>query len=241
MSFGHLWASIIEEYSRLTLTFEKDRLPALSGIARLANHFCPGRYVAGLWEKDLPRQLLWYRGWEQGHGIEMPDTTTSRQRATVYAPTFSWTSWVEQVTYTYENTTSACEVVGITVALSGDNLYSQISYANIQLRGEIVPVVPFRFRILLLKSELMRDRGESILSRYPSDYPSLKLDYNVDEYWHQLFFLKMAKGGGGKAHFHGLILRKTGLTELYTRVGIGTNIPTSRMSHYECASTVQIV
>lgn len=52
--FGIFWGSIIQEYTGLQLTFLKDRLPALAGVAQAAETFIPGRYIAGIWEKDLP-------------------------------------------------------------------------------------------------------------------------------------------------------------------------------------------
>jgi hypothetical protein len=43
-----LWLDIVTQYSRLQLSFEKDRLPTLSGLAkRLSNRFS-ATYIAGL-------------------------------------------------------------------------------------------------------------------------------------------------------------------------------------------------
>jgi hypothetical protein len=53
------WSDIVDEYSGLSLSYHTDRLPALSGIAKSLNVFKRGRYVAGLWENDLPRSLCW--------------------------------------------------------------------------------------------------------------------------------------------------------------------------------------
>ncbi|KAF5971733.1 het-domain-containing protein [Fusarium coicis] len=54
------WSDFIREYSQRTLTFNNDRLPAISGII----HACkppPGEvYLAGIWKSNLPEGLLWY-------------------------------------------------------------------------------------------------------------------------------------------------------------------------------------
>ncbi|KAF8962342.1 heterokaryon incompatibility protein-domain-containing protein, partial [Flammula alnicola] len=54
-----LWRTIVEDVSLLDLTYESDRLPALSGLAyRFAEYFPKNeRYLAGLWEGDLARDL----------------------------------------------------------------------------------------------------------------------------------------------------------------------------------------
>lgn len=58
-----LWLSFIEEYSRLKLTYETDRLPALSGIATRFNQFfqakgCSDVDLAGILRSDLIRSLI---------------------------------------------------------------------------------------------------------------------------------------------------------------------------------------
>ncbi|KAH7186237.1 heterokaryon incompatibility protein-domain-containing protein [Fusarium flagelliforme] len=54
------WYSLVERYSACSLTFDKDRLPA---IASLAKEFCKnsktGPYLFGLWESSLHLGLLW--------------------------------------------------------------------------------------------------------------------------------------------------------------------------------------
>jgi hypothetical protein len=42
------------------LTFKKDRLIAISGIAQSLQERYDDEYVAGLWKKDLRRQMSWY-------------------------------------------------------------------------------------------------------------------------------------------------------------------------------------
>lgn len=47
-------------YSPRLLTKAHDRLPAIEGVARRIHRWVGGRYVAGLWEKDLIFGLLWH-------------------------------------------------------------------------------------------------------------------------------------------------------------------------------------
>jgi hypothetical protein len=53
------WKRIVERYSRTRLTFAKDKLIALAGIAEMMATRISGLYVAGLWEQYLASQLLW--------------------------------------------------------------------------------------------------------------------------------------------------------------------------------------
>lgn len=54
------WFKTIEDYAARNLTYGKDKLIALSG---LAHTYCKnherGEYAAGLWEADMPSALLW--------------------------------------------------------------------------------------------------------------------------------------------------------------------------------------
>ena len=79
-----LWLRVVEGFSKLSLTHETDRLPALSGMA---SRFCGSRlktYLAGLWQEDIVRALLWYVG---PHWI-----STSSRPLPLRAPTWSWAS-----------------------------------------------------------------------------------------------------------------------------------------------------
>lgn len=53
------WIEVVEEFSRLRLTRETDRLPALIGVATVFQAYLKSEYLAGLWRKDLARGLLW--------------------------------------------------------------------------------------------------------------------------------------------------------------------------------------
>ncbi|OCK80045.1 HET-domain-containing protein [Lepidopterella palustris CBS 459.81] len=74
-----LWSRIIEEYTSRKLTYEKDRLPALEGASIQLRRLDVGRYVAGMFIKDMPRCLLWYVGEPCVKNIDV-------------APSWSWVS-----------------------------------------------------------------------------------------------------------------------------------------------------
>lgn len=75
------WPQIVQLYSAANLTFGKDKLPALSGIARLGYNETGDQYLAGLWRNNLESQLCW-RLWD----------VQPLERPTFRAPAWSWAS-----------------------------------------------------------------------------------------------------------------------------------------------------
>ncbi|KAG8665371.1 hypothetical protein FPOAC2_10449 [Fusarium poae] len=59
------WRKMIDLYGRLILTKDTDRLPALSGLAKLCQSYGTGNYLAGIWENDLLVSLVWSIRWDE--------------------------------------------------------------------------------------------------------------------------------------------------------------------------------
>jgi hypothetical protein len=53
------WLYHIQDYSQRKLSFEQDKLPALSGLARMLAEKTGDKYYAGLWERHLHEDLCW--------------------------------------------------------------------------------------------------------------------------------------------------------------------------------------
>lgn len=72
------WHMVVETASRMAITQESDKLPALSGIAKKIQQRGAGTYLAGLWSANLAADLLW---------------TASATRPKVWrGPSWSWAS-----------------------------------------------------------------------------------------------------------------------------------------------------
>ncbi|KAH8802622.1 heterokaryon incompatibility protein-domain-containing protein [Xylogone sp. PMI_703] len=54
------WRDMVMVYSKLKLTKEEDKLPALSACANLMGKSLGDKYLAGLWRKFLMEGLLWF-------------------------------------------------------------------------------------------------------------------------------------------------------------------------------------
>lgn len=78
---GQDWRLIVLQYNDTQLSFEKDRLPALAGVARrYAELTGGGTYLAGLWKEDLPEALAWHKNCAEPRPVEQ------------FVPTWSWAS-----------------------------------------------------------------------------------------------------------------------------------------------------
>lgn len=94
------WKRIVEDYTKMELTYDKDRLIALSGIARrirqqIASHGIQDEdYIAGMWQGGLAGQLLWYVNPIAGDRQPFVDLRPKdRDGAPEFrAPSFSWAS-----------------------------------------------------------------------------------------------------------------------------------------------------
>lgn len=81
---GQDWQEIVQQYSGCDLTYEKDRLVALSGLARRQNESMDDMYLAGMWRQKIEDQLCWYR---HIHPLMPPNSEPAKDTNT---PSWSW-------------------------------------------------------------------------------------------------------------------------------------------------------
>jgi hypothetical protein len=82
------WFKVIEFYSTTSITHSKDRLIAISGLARHIHRRIGVPYYCGLWADRFLIQLLWFRG---GPCFDWP--------AESRAPSWSWASVDGEILY----------------------------------------------------------------------------------------------------------------------------------------------
>jgi hypothetical protein len=85
------WIHSVCKYSRRQLTKASDRLPAFAALAEnfagILGSETTGKYLAGLWESDLPAQLLWFRPESEAEA-----EAEGAASAIESGPTWSWAS-----------------------------------------------------------------------------------------------------------------------------------------------------
>lgn len=90
-----MWYFIVDKYSSMFLTFEHDRLAAISG---LADRFSAGygtTYAAGIWLEDIHRGLLWMRRSSRVQTAKMPEywpenIPVTEEQESFQTPSWSW-------------------------------------------------------------------------------------------------------------------------------------------------------
>ncbi|TVY58547.1 hypothetical protein LCER1_G003830 [Lachnellula cervina] len=83
------WYEQVREYSYLGLSHQSDRLMALAGVATVFQERLGSRYLAGLWQQDIARSIMWkvtrYGGTQQ---------RKVRRPKQALIPSWSWASLI---------------------------------------------------------------------------------------------------------------------------------------------------
>ncbi|KAI9765702.1 MAG: hypothetical protein M1839_005397 [Geoglossum umbratile] len=142
----HLWYLLIEEYTLRSLTRPSDKLPALSGLARMFQSVfgTRSRYVAGIWSGDILNGLAWRRrNWAKAEAAgEVQSADPMPQSPVCSAPSFSWASISGAVSFstvqrnrlTGEDSYEA-EVLDIASTATGFNTLGEVSGGSLKLRA----------------------------------------------------------------------------------------------------------
>ena len=96
------WRQLVGEYTTRNLTYEKDKLPAISGLAQAFASIMKDTYVAGLWKSQIIQDMCWaVDTFEPTHRCDDPEHDTMLPPAvknfysypkSYRAPSWSWAS-----------------------------------------------------------------------------------------------------------------------------------------------------
>lgn len=116
------WTEVVEQYSGAKLTYDSDRLPALSGIAARQQHVTGGQYLAGMWRESLITQLSWE---VLGKKSRRPEWR---------APTWSWASIEGEVGhFALEDCNEYIRVVDAWTRPSGPDAFGAVADGELTL------------------------------------------------------------------------------------------------------------
>ncbi|KAJ9616433.1 hypothetical protein H2200_000151 [Cladophialophora chaetospira] len=135
-----IWSNIVEAYMECKLSYDDDKLVAISGIAQKVAGVTGERYLAGLWENSLLGPgLLWYvLGRRQADGTSSIGFAPEGHRG-YRAPSWSWASLEARVIW---NWPVSCEEVLIDIIKTdirepeGSKL-GRVSSARMHVRGSL--------------------------------------------------------------------------------------------------------
>jgi hypothetical protein len=130
-----LWEGLVSEYSARQLSYATDKLPAVSSVASRFANSATGRYLAGLWEEDLVRGLMWRSSSGKRFGRRVP----ARRFESYIAPTWSWASiqghvyWNALSKISTTPTTKA-EIEEVKCVTKTGNAFMEVASAYIRLK-----------------------------------------------------------------------------------------------------------
>ncbi|PQE32222.1 heterokaryon incompatibility protein [Rutstroemia sp. NJR-2017a WRK4] len=148
-----LWAQTVSNFSRCQLTREKDKLPALSGIAKAIQPFLTNRkYLAGLWRDEFSPNFLWFVV-----NSKMGSGQPSRRPQNYRAPSWSWASIdggevvmrsQSDECYRHDgNSDPQVQIIDVRIDLLTSDPTGQVKDGSLQLFGPLMTVSRAKSRI----------------------------------------------------------------------------------------------
>ena len=129
----HYWREVVNQYTRMDLSKESDRLPALSALAAKFQAKTKDIYLGGLWKNDLVVGFTW---------TTLPGLSELPQEHR--APSWCWSSIGGPVDYsTYERAQWKCfiEILEVQCTSAGANPFGDIREGFVKLHGQIVTAI----------------------------------------------------------------------------------------------------
>jgi hypothetical protein len=135
------WNLIIDSYGHRLVTFDKDRLPAIAGLARIMSEALQDQYLAGLWKGNLLEGLTWY----SSHTMLSRGLHTHLQnirRHNYVAPSWSWAACPGVRTWrtrnqNFQRITEEATIVYACVNIESEHPFGQVSGGFLRIRGKL--------------------------------------------------------------------------------------------------------
>ena len=178
MTFYDQWRAIVRWYTRRSLSYESDVLPALAGLAEEFHQITGGdEYIAGMWKGDLVNSLDWSRlpNAEESSKVEIHGPKE------YLAPSWSWASVFGKhlafpSTGDYEQSkylvTSKIKILDVQMETEGDGPFGRVRSGLLSLRGPVLDIsspleaVELDHRLPATHAELINTYKGSIRENY---------------------------------------------------------------------------
>lgn len=132
---SHVWKKIVTAYTAGQLTMASDKLVAISGIAKIWQTLLQDEYLAGLWKRTLPSDLLWRAlAGKQANGL------LSTRSPQYRAPSWSWAALDGPIVPGRPNIDRILVTVveAVTELREPANPLGQLKSGSIRLRGVLL-------------------------------------------------------------------------------------------------------
>ncbi|CAG8983393.1 hypothetical protein HYALB_00000560 [Hymenoscyphus albidus] len=131
------WGKVVEEFTKRNLTYDSDKLPAVSALASRFNEILKVPYLAGIWMKEpfdkfMWKALLWGADGPPGEFMTKPGP-----------PSWSWASVNRNINYSlfFQASTLSNDCVTLIEAntqLRGTNPYGEVNGGYLRVRGVLI-------------------------------------------------------------------------------------------------------
>lgn len=235
-SINDEWRHMVAEYMQLSLTYESDRLPALSGLAKQILPTRNGRYLAGLWEDSFFEDMMWF--------LTERDSMRSWRPKVWRAPSWSWASIEGRITHRiFPIKNIHCTISEVKVTPAGYDPTGAVAWGKLVILGILVPAILRHIRPRSDNEEMEEDNrrfGIEIAER--ALLHKIYVDYQLDEEGtfyipdrQEVYCLCIATDQWHKCW---LILRRVSyeVTEVYERIGMAWEKPEVIKEHGGWAS-----
>ncbi|EKG10507.1 Heterokaryon incompatibility [Macrophomina phaseolina MS6] len=226
------WYYSVEVFSTRTLTYQRDRLPAMSGMV---HEVTDDQYLAGIWRSDLPNALLWkmadpvkqtFYAYAQSHSEQSKGP-----------PSWSWACHSEPIVWEVHRSHGSlplqpqCQCIHAEATVDGQNPYGCVKEGFVLLSAKVVCLKDHGIRIVNAYED-QSSVGFTAMSAKKKYQFKLFLDFVFDSEafvpsdgtvrldqgpLRDLSVLLIAK----RSHIHyGLVLLPHGCKEDYIRAGV---------------------
>ncbi|KAH8765302.1 heterokaryon incompatibility protein-domain-containing protein [Hyaloscypha sp. PMI_1271] len=142
------WYGILTDYTQRTLTYPRDKLIAISGVADYIRRETSHEYLAGIWKGSLPQALLWQNPPSMKALFQEAGCLHFREKVATYrAPSWSWASVDGPVNFgdcvrdfeqpEIHRLSSKCDILECEVTAEGIDSCGQVSGGYITIHGPV--------------------------------------------------------------------------------------------------------
>ncbi|KAF2169148.1 hypothetical protein M409DRAFT_64912 [Zasmidium cellare ATCC 36951] len=129
--------TLVQTYSHRALTYNTDKLPALSGLCERIHRLIGGEYLAGIWSRDLARGLLWYK-----------EMSSCKHVQPYRAPSWSWATTNDPVLFQIRPempATPSIEIISHRIEpCDSANPYGAVRSGLLVVKGLTLPLIRSR-------------------------------------------------------------------------------------------------
>jgi hypothetical protein len=206
-SLYRVWNELRTAYVNTSVTYEKDKLVALSGLASAFQDLLGDEYLAGLWRKTLIFDMLWV--------IPVP-----RKRTPYRAPSWSWASmedgrmWFSALISGYPHEIhELCRIVHAEVTHSSKNKMGEVSSGHVLIEGYIFLLDTIHgsgpFQPTKPWPPKLEDWKKVTVRGFNVKFDEDEVDPNTGNYLCIHLLLENHHVASGDSVLHGLVLKST--------------------------------